>query len=93
MAQNLLTLVVLLARHAIFPPQRERLLQRVATSVHGDGPVTGRFTFIQIQALNAHQIEAIVYGLLVQFVEKKTGVSVNLPTGFGKSLTKSTVCV
>ena len=35
-----------------------------------------------IQALNAHQIEAIV-----QFVEQKTVVLVNLPTGFGKCLT------
>ena len=38
--------------------------------------------------MNAHQIEAIV-----QFVEKKSDVLVNLPTGFEKSLTKSIVCV
>ena len=62
--------------------------KRAATSVHGDGPITGRSTFLQIQALNADQIEAIV-----QFVEKNTNVLVNLPTGLGKSLTKSTVCV
>ena len=97
MAQDLLTLV------ANFKPgfvkfttqkffwlvtQSFLLNQRAATSVHGDGPITGRFAFLQIQALNAHQIEAIV-----QFVEKNTDVLVNLPTGFGKSLTKSTVCV
>ena len=34
-----------------------------------------------IRGLNAYQREAIV-----QFVLKKTGVFVNLPTGYGKSL-------
>ena len=72
------------ARHAIFPPRRMSAL----ASSHGDGLITGRFTFLQIQAMNAHQIEAIV-----QFVEKKTDVLVNLPTGFEKSLTKCLVCV
>ena len=92
MAQDLLTLV------ANFKPRFVKFttqtffwlvtqLQRAATSVHGDGPITGRFTFLQIQALNAHGIEAIV-----QFVEK-TDVMVNLPTGFGKSLKKFIVCV
>ena len=58
MAQDLLTLVAnlkpgivniaqLLARHAIIPPQRTSL-QQAATSVHRDGPITGRFTLLQI---------------------------------------------
>ena len=89
MAQDLLTLVAnfkpgILARHAIFPPGRTSAL----ASSHGDGPITCRFTFLQIQAMYARQIEAIV-----QFVEKKTDVLVNLPTRFEKSLTKSIVCV
>ena len=89
MAQDLLTLVANFkpgnfARHAIFPPRRKSAL----ASSHGDGPITGRFTFLQIQAMNAHQIDA-----MVQFVENKTDVLANLPTGFEKSLTKSIVCV
>ena len=91
MAQDLLTLVANLSPGISLVTQSflpDECLFLYLASSHGDGLITGRFTFLQVQAMNAYQIEAIV-----QFVEKKTDVLVNLPTGFEKSLTKCLVCV
>ena len=82
---GIVNIAQLLARHAIFPPQRTSL-QEVATSVHGDGPITGGFTLLQI-------LHSGVKCSPNQNRSEICRVFVNLPTGFGKSVTKPIVRV